>query len=92
MKLESFLMHFFRILGFDSLAWSLRRFYCPVKKNDLVLEVGSGGNPYFRSNVLCDAYFETIERHFEPLVSDRPTVLAFTENLPFKDNVFDAVI
>lgn len=89
---ESFLMIFFKKLGFDSIAWSLRRLYCPVKKDHLVLEIGSGGNPYFRANVLCDAYFETIERYFEPLIYDRPTILAFAENLPFKDNVFDFVI
>lgn len=92
MRSGNFLMSFFRKLGMDSFAWSLRRFYCPVKKNDLVLEVGSGGNPYFRANVLCDAYFETNERHFDPLIYDRPTVLAFVENLPFKDDSFDFII
>ncbi len=92
MKQESYLMKFLRELGIDSLAWSLRRLHCPVKKNDLVLEIGSGGNPYPRANILCDAYLETMERHFDPLVHDRPTILAFTENLPFKDNVFDFVI
>lgn len=91
-KTESFLIKFFRKLGFDSIAWSLRRLYCPVKKTDLVLEIGSGGNPYFRANILCDAYFETVERHFEPLIYDRPTILAFAENLPFKDNSFDFII
>ena len=85
-------MRFFRKLGWDAAAWSLRRFHCPVGKHDLVLEVGSGGNPYFRSNVLCDAYLETSERHFEALIHDRPTVLAFTENLPFRDESFDFVI
>lgn len=92
MKTESFLMRFFRKLGFDSIAWSLRRVYCPVKKDDLVLEVGSGGNPYFRANVLCDAYFETQERFFAPLIHDRPTIIAPAENLPFKDDAFDFVI
>lgn len=91
-KTESSLMSFFRKLGFDSIAWSLRRLYCPVGKDDLVLEVGSGGNPYFRANVLCDAYFETQERFFVPLIYDRPTVIASAENLPFKDNAFDFVI
>ena len=92
MKAESTLMAFFRRLGMDRIAWSLRRLHCPVGKNDLVLEVGSGGNPYWRANVLCDAYLETSERHFEPLIQDRPMVLAFTEDLPFKDDSFDFVI
>lgn len=92
MKTESFTMRVFRKLGMDSVAWSLRRLYCPVKRTDLVLEVGSGGNPYFRANVLCDAYFETHERHFVPLIYDRPTVLATAEKLPFKDDTFDFII
>lgn len=72
--------------------WSLRRLTIPVERAALVLEVGSGGNPYPRSNVLIDAYEETRERFWAPLVHDRPTVLSFGENLPFKDNAFDYVI
>ena len=89
---ESKTMQFFRAIGMDSIAWPLRRLYCPVNKNDLVLEVGSGGNPYFRANVLCDAYEETQERLFVPLVNDRPTVMAFVEQLPFQDDSFDFII
>ena len=89
---QSNLMLFFRYIGFDSIAWSLRRIYCPVKKNDLVLEVGSGGSPYYRANVLCDPYEQTVERHYVPLIKDRPIIKAFAENLPFKDNAFDFVI
>ena len=57
-----------------------------------MLEVGSGGNPYPRANVLLDAYEETHERHWVPLIYDRPTVISFGENLPFKDKSFDYVI
>lgn len=85
-------MEVFFKLGLDGLAWSFRRLHCPVPKDALVLEVGSGGNPYFRSNVLVDAYMDTRERHFQKLVSDRPTVLGFVEDLPFKDDSFDFVI
>ncbi len=85
-------MRFFRYLGLTAIAWSLRRLYCPVGPTDLVLEVGSGGNPYYRANVLLDAYENTRERHWVKLISDRPTVLGFVENLPFKDNAFDFVI
>ena len=81
-----------RRAGLDGIAWSLRRLHTPVSRDALVLEVGSGGNPYWRSNVLLDAYLDTRERHFEQLVHDRPTVLGFVERLPFRDDVFDFVI
>mgnify|MGYP001452628288 FL=1 len=76
----------------NKIKWSLRRLNLNIKTEALVLEVGSGGNPYPRSNVLLDAYEETRERHWDALVNDRPTVLSFGENLPFKDKAFDYVI
>ncbi|GAB7562665.1 hypothetical protein LG202_07040 [Methylobacillus methanolivorans] len=79
-------------LRLQPMAWALRRFHTPVHPDALVLEVGSGGNPYPRANVLLDAYENTRERHWVPLTSDRPTVLGFVENLPFKDKAFDFVI
>ena len=85
-------MNFFSALGLNKISWSLRRLHCPVAKDDLVLEVGSGDSPYFRSNILCDPYFETQERHYEKLVTDRITINAFAEQLPFKDNSFDFLI
>jgi len=89
---ESALMKFFRRIGCERLAWSFRRLHCPVSDDALVLEVGSGGNPYFRSNVLIDAFESTGQRHWAPLVSDRPTVLGMVERLPFRDKAFDFVI
>ncbi|AWW45643.1 hypothetical protein DPM18_01720 [Polynucleobacter paneuropaeus] len=88
----SALMRICLALGLVRLAWSFRRLYCPVPKSALVLEVGSGGSPYFRANVLVDAYAQTRERHWAPFVTDRPSVLGFGENLPFKDKSFDFVI
>ena len=88
----SFLMKLFIFFKLDSIAWSLRRIYCPVKPNDLVLEVGSGNSPYFRSNVLCDAYIDTDERFHTELIVDRPMVISQVENLPFKNKAFDFVI
>lgn len=89
---ESSHMSVLRRLGFEPMAWALRRFHTPVDSRALVLEVGAGGNPYPRANVLLDAYETTRERHWAPLATDRPTVLGFVENLPFKDQAFDFVI
>lgn len=89
---ESFAMRVAHRLGMEKVAWALRRLYCPVPRDALVLEVGSGGSPYARANVLLDAYEATRERHWAPLVADRPTVLGFVENLPFRDGAFDFVI
>lgn len=89
---ESRVMRVARVLGWERIAWSLRRLHCPVDKDALVLEVGSGGNPYFRANVLLDAFEVTRQRHWAPLVADRPTVLGAVERLPFRDQAFDFVI
>ena len=89
---ESAAMRWLRHAGLESLAWSLRRLHCPVPPGALVLEVGSGGNPYPRANVLLDAYEETRERHWVPLKLGRPFVFGFAERLPFRDKAFDFVI
>ncbi|MEJ2671403.1 MAG: methyltransferase domain-containing protein [Deltaproteobacteria bacterium] len=85
-------MRLCRRLGLKGLAWALRRLHCPVGQEALVLEVGSGENPYPRANVLLDAYEETRQRHWAPLKVDRPLVVGFIENLPFKTGSFDFLI
>ena len=89
---ESWAMKAAIFFGMKKIAWSLRRLHCPVNSKAFVLEIGAGGNPYFRSNVLVDAYEATGERHWVPLAKDRPVVLAFAEKLPFKNKQFDFVI
>jgi SAM-dependent methyltransferase len=89
---ESLLMNLVSRLGFKRLRWSLRRLHCPVSNDALVLEVGAGGNPYPRANVLLDAMEDTIERNEKNLITDRPLVLGLCESLPFKDKCFDFVI
>jgi uncharacterized protein YbaR (Trm112 family) len=92
LKRESISMRFCRAIGMERVAWALRRLHCPVRRGALVLEVGSGGNPYARANVLLDAFAETRQRHWAPLIVDRPLVLGFVEALPFRDQAFDFVI
>jgi SAM-dependent methyltransferase len=73
----------------ENISWSLRRLCCPVPNHALVLEVGSGGNPYPRSNILLDSQEESIERIEKDLRRDRPLVIGIGENLPFKTKCFD---
>ncbi len=89
---ESFTMRLAGMLGLKKLRWSLRRLHCPVPKGALVLEVGAGGNPYPRANVMLDAMESTLERVEQQLIKDRPLVLGLCEELPFKDKAFDYVI
>ena len=63
-----------------------------MNSTDLFLEVGSVRYPYLRSNILANACESTRERHWAPLVTYRPVILGFVENLPFKDNTFGFVI
>jgi len=89
---DSFAMRVAETIGLSKLRWSLRRLHVPVSKDALVLEVGAGGNPYPRANVMLDAMESTIERNEQSLVTDRPLVLGLCEELPFKDKSFDFVI
>ncbi|MEI8024979.1 MAG: class I SAM-dependent methyltransferase [Pseudomonadota bacterium] len=89
---NSSLMRLFLRFDAQKLAWAVRRYCRFVGEDALVLEVGSGGNPFPRSNVLVDAYEETRERHFEKFVHDRPALICFAEKLPFKSKSFDFVI
>lgn len=89
---ESLPMRVLKRLGMERLAWSLRRLHCPVSPDALVLEVGSGGNPYPRANVLLDAYEDTVERNESKLVKDRPLAIGYVEKMPFKSQSFDFII
>jgi SAM-dependent methyltransferase len=89
---DSLAMRIADIIGLKKLRWSLRRLHVPVSKSALVLEVGAGGNPYPRANVMLDAMESTIERNEQSLITDRPLILGLCESLPFKDKSFDFII
>ena len=77
---------------FGRLKWALRKVLLPLRMNDLVLDVGSGGNPNPRSDVLMDRLIGAEHRGGAPILIDRPTVFGDATKLPFKDKAFDFVI
>lgn len=63
-----------------------------IPENALVLDVASGGNPYWRSNVLMDKFvFDNSERDAD-LIIDRDFIVGDVTRMPFKDKSFDFVI
>lgn len=76
----------------DRLRWALRKAFLPVSNTDLVLDVGAGGNPYPRSDVLMDRLSGAEHRCGESMLIDRSTVFGDASRMPFKDKAFDFVI
>jgi SAM-dependent methyltransferase len=74
-----------------SIRWSFRKTQLGIQPDDLVLEIGSGANPHYRSDVIVDKYLGNTHRYSD-LVIDRPFVLADGTRLPFADDAFDYVI
>lgn len=70
-----------------------RKLKLKIPRNSLVLEVGSGGAPHFRSDILCDKYLSGKgTARVGELRTDRPFVFADAEALPFVDKAFDYII
>ena len=66
----------------------------PIKPQDVVLDVGSGGKPHPRANVLCERFLHST-RDRRRLVFDsqaKDVVVGDVQDLPFKDKSFDYVI
>ena len=80
------------MIYFNRFMWAMRKLSLPVSKNAIVLDVGSGGNPHPRSDVLLDRVLGAEHRSGAPMVIDRLTVLGDANKLPFKDKSFDYII
>ena len=67
-----------------------------IKRNDLVLEIGSGANPLIRSDVLLDKFPYIIKKHRSSLrlvkTNNKPLIIGDAQELPFAENSFDWII
>lgn len=66
--------------------------YRKLSKDSLVLETGSGHNPWWRSDILVDRWlYKDKERSEFALCVDRPLLISSGERLPFKDKTFNFI-
>ena len=80
------------MLKLNRVRWALRKIMLPINGTDLVLDVGAGGNPYPRSDVLMDRLTGSEHRCGESMLIDRLAVFGDASKMPFKDKAFDFVI
>lgn len=70
------------------LRWSLRKLRLPIGLKDLVIEVGSGGNPHPASDILAEKFIDSSHR-LKAIRIDRQIVLADACKMPFRTGAFD---
>lgn len=80
------------MLELGRIKWALRKVSLPVSGSGLVLDVGSGGNPYLRSDVLLDRLIGAEHRCGVNMMIDRPVVFGDAQKMPFKDKAFEFVV
>jgi len=60
-----------------------------IKRSDLVIEIGPGGDPLLRSDILIEKYIEDQTERSSAIMSDRLTVVADAVRLSFPDKSVD---
>jgi SAM-dependent methyltransferase len=80
------------VFNYKRFFWAMRKVKLPIDESALVLDVGSGGNPHPRADVLLDRLSGSEHRSGTPMLIDRAAVVGDATRLPFKDKAFDFVI
>ena len=62
-----------------------------IKRNYIVIDIGSGNDPILRANLLFEKYIFSDRERYSGLIIDRPTVCASEDKLPFRDKSIDFV-
>ncbi|MDB2320695.1 hypothetical protein N9V26_01390 [Amylibacter sp.] len=69
--------------------WALRRLMLDIKTSAKVIEIGSGGNPTPKLDILVEAYLQGEHQSSKDVIVDRPTFVMTAEDLRFRDKAFD---
>ena len=80
------------MINLNRARWAFRKIRLPVSSDSLILDVGSGGKPYPRSDVLLDRLTGAEHRQGSAMLIDRPAVLGDACRMPFKDKSFDYIV
>jgi SAM-dependent methyltransferase len=76
----------------DRFGYQSRHVSFDIQPGDRVLDIGSGGYPFFHASVLVDRFPKASPHRYEPLVRQgKPLVVADIDRLPFEDKCFDFV-
>lgn len=62
-----------------------------IDRRDIVVEIGSGGDPFLRSDILVEKFIEDCNERDTSVMLDRPVIAADGASLPFPDKSIDFI-
>jgi SAM-dependent methyltransferase len=71
------------------LAFFARKLRLPITPADMVIDIGSGGDPHPRADIIVDRAIDQVADRTNGFRRTAPAVIADIESLPFRDGAFD---
>lgn len=68
--------------------WFYKHFKFAFVPRGVILDIGSGSNPFWRANILLERFLEDDSQRPGKLIVDRPIVCGDIHDIPFVDNAF----